>query len=603
MHPSFILTAPTSTAPTSSYAPPQSPLAVLSPTFTPITPAPPLPTISTSFSKSAAALLSYERIPSPDPFKKIITAFPLIPPTSPTARKTPPPNFPPSPPPTTRNSIPKKHVIVGSSNGRILCLTPSDGYWNTIEVPLSSISADAEIISIDAFERVSTYSFSDVVRTSAPRSSTYSSVPSGSRISNLIVAVTTGQTTTTANGDKENLFALRIYGTMSTGASLEKKLFSLASDCQVIALPFSPLKLTHTIMVEGKRRHIAFLLCGSDGIVHMYLENPASRKFTETATSFYFPMLGTIDNTVTSVKIQTVGSKRIVIAGCEDGEFRVAVSNFNEDTGTFDTEHQIVYSFSFFSPITDVILFNDKANPNIISTDLSEESLHLLVALSVESSVVFRNILTDGLTNPIELTNSENYDCAMCAHVMDIDWDGENEIVLGTYGQMMVVYKLAPSKSSYTLMYTHRFAYPLYHFTSLDLNCDGVLELVVTSMWGVHVLQYDLEIVRERVEKGLERVKRLQEKKQRVAELRKKVELEREKRKNAEETKPEEEKIEDEDKENDGDDDNVTIDETMNPNETSDEPVRVNIANAEEDNDGLDEEEITEITENEGETE
>ena len=36
----------------------------------------------------------------------------------------------------------------------------------------------------------------------------------------------------------------------------------------------------------------------------------------------------------------------------------------------------------------------------------------------------------------ITLPDSDKYDCVVCACVADVDWDGVNELVLGTYGQV-----------------------------------------------------------------------------------------------------------------------------------------------------------------------
>ena len=37
---------------------------------------------------------------------------------------------------------------------------------------------------------------------------------------------------------------------------------------------------------------------------------------------------------------------------------------------------------------------------------------------------------------------SDDYDVTTCAAVTDVDFDGEKEIVLGTFGQELLVYKL-----------------------------------------------------------------------------------------------------------------------------------------------------------------
>ena len=44
--------------------------------------------------------------------------------------------------------------------------------------------------------------------------------------------------------------------------------------------------------------------------------------------------------------------------------------------------------------------------------------------------------MKNGLSQQITLENSYNYDSVLCACVADVDFDGLNEIILGTYGQV-----------------------------------------------------------------------------------------------------------------------------------------------------------------------
>ena len=47
-----------------------------------------------------------------------------------------------------------------------------------------------------------------------------------------------------------------------------------------------------------------------------------------------------------------------------------------------------------------------------------------------------RNILDRGFSDPTVLPDSDRFDCVQCATIVDIDFDGYNEILLGTYGQV-----------------------------------------------------------------------------------------------------------------------------------------------------------------------
>ena len=52
-----------------------------------------------------------------------------------------------------------------------------------------------------------------------------------------------------------------------------------------------------------------------------------------------------------------------------------------------------------------------------------------------------RDIINYQFTKSTELPESCLYDSIMCAVVADIDWDGVNEIILGTYGKKLLIYK------------------------------------------------------------------------------------------------------------------------------------------------------------------
>lgn len=66
---------------------------------------------------------------------------------------------------------------------------------------------------------------------------------------------------------------------------------------------------------------------------------------------------------------------------------------------------------------------------------------HLLITSPVGYAAVFRYLTLDGLSQPIPLPNSDRFDAALTSHVVDIDMDGINELLIGTYGQRLLAYK------------------------------------------------------------------------------------------------------------------------------------------------------------------
>ena len=45
-------------------------------------------------------------------------------------------------------------------------------------------------------------------------------------------------------------------------------------------------------------------------------------------------------------------------------------------------------------------------------------------------------MLERGVGDPLVLAESDRCDSVLCARVADVDFDGQNEVLLGTYGQV-----------------------------------------------------------------------------------------------------------------------------------------------------------------------
>ncbi|KAI8370824.1 kaptin-like protein [Choanephora cucurbitarum] len=137
-----------------------------------------------------------------------------------------------------------------------------------------------------------------------------------------------------------------------------------------------------------------------------------------------------------------------------------------------------------------------------------EDDLHLVVTCAIEQAIVYQSIKKEGLEKSKTLPLSGNFDSVLCSHVMDVDWDGEKEILIGTYGRQVLIYKQGKEKhddlvtihirlpflivagtQAYTVLWKRQLAYPIYRMTHLDLNRDGLDELIISTMYGVHIFQ------------------------------------------------------------------------------------------------------------------
>lgn len=66
-----------------------------------------------------------------------------------------------------------------------------------------------------------------------------------------------------------------------------------------------------------------------------------------------------------------------------------------------------------------------------------QESIHLLVANSYEAPVVYRNILQNGMSLCKQIPIANQMDILLATFVADINFDGQNEILLGKYSKVM----------------------------------------------------------------------------------------------------------------------------------------------------------------------
>lgn len=85
------------------------------------------------------------------------------------------------------------------------------------------------------------------------------------------------------------------------------------------------------------------------------------------------------------------------------------------------------------------------------------------------------------------LSGSESSDCVLCCCIADINMDGQNEILLGTYGQEVLIFAL--TNNAWELTARKLFDAPVHSISYMDITNDGIKELIVLTQRGVHILQ------------------------------------------------------------------------------------------------------------------
>lgn len=90
----------------------------------------------------------------------------------------------------------------------------------------------------------------------------------------------------------------------------------------------------------------------------------------------------------------------------------------------------------------------------------------------------------------IILNGSESSDCILCSCIADINMDGQNEILLGTYGQEVLIFSFV--NNTWELVIRKLFDAPVHSISYMDVTNDGMKELIVLTQRGVHILQVEL---------------------------------------------------------------------------------------------------------------
>ncbi|XP_068257340.1 KICSTOR complex protein kaptin isoform X2 [Nyctibius grandis] len=294
------------------------------------------------------------------------------------------------------------------------------------------------------------------------------------------------------------------------------------------ATPKPPQHPPHRVCV-GDKLETVFLLSGNDPAVHLYKEHAASHQFEEQPVQHLFPELQDVPSNILWLDVCNLpgSGHRLTAFGCQSGHVRVARVAQGPPVvlQTWTIQHD--------GPVSHVLVFPLPPEPPprhgtspVIPVPPSTTQYHpvtpmspppddpvaaqgysVLVASTLELSVVYRDVLTNGLGDQLVLPGSDQYDAVLCALVADVDFDGVGEILLGTYGQELLCYKLSPSPAgaAFALVWTRRFPSPLLSLRHRDLTADGLRELAVVCLRGLHVLQHSLEETARRV---LERLRR-----------------------------------------------------------------------------------------------
>lgn len=360
----------------------------------------------------------------------------------------------------------EQELLAATLKGKVVCFRYQELQQKVRpvakEVQFTYIPVDAEIVSIDAFNK------------SPPKRG-------------LVVGITFIKD----SGDKATPF-LNIYCDYEPGS--EFNLESIAQSCLNLELQFTPFQLYHTeVQCDDGGNETVFLLSSHDQRIHLYKENASLHQFEEQPVERLFPELEQLPSNVLWLDMLSIeDGRRLSAFGCQNGCVGLALVN--------QTGPEILQSWrvQFDSPISTVLLFplSCKTEASKITEGDEMGGYNLLVTSTIEMAVIYRHVQERGLSHSMCLSESDQWDAVLSALVIDLDFDGQKEVLLGTYGQELLCYKYQAAVNGgdgqFQLQWRRSFKSPLLSIIYLDLTGDGLRELAVLTLKGLHVLQHSL---------------------------------------------------------------------------------------------------------------
>ncbi|XP_003700670.1 KICSTOR complex protein kaptin [Megachile rotundata] len=291
-----------------------------------------------------------------------------------------------------------------------------------------------------------------------------------------------------------------IDGEGDEGSSIE----AIAQNCLMVELAYTPYHLYHTILPQqSSHNEVVWLLSGSDYKIHMIREDKLNHGYSESSIEKYFPELHDIQGIAVWINIYYYDNYnwRLTVIGCECGLVVVAIVN------VLELKICRTWKLRYDRPISSVCIFpqqNNVMKPSFINSKgpkfpLSNETKLNILIVNTSNAVVFMDILNNGMDEDIILNGSETSDCILCSCTADINMDGRNEILLGTYGHEVLIFCFV--NSTWELIIRKLFDAPVHSICYMDITNDGMKELIVLTQRGVHILQHNIVDVKDKWKK------------------------------------------------------------------------------------------------------
>lgn len=125
-------------------------------------------------------------------------------------------------------------------------------------------------------------------------------------------------------------------------------------------------------------------------------------------------------------------------------------------------------------PISAVLLF-----------EIETEVIDLLVVSAAGYCILYRDVVQELLTRKI-IIKPPCYDALTAVSASDVDFDGQKEILVGSFSKEIFCFKI--TENSANLMWKIEAMHPIQCISDIDINKDGVNEIIVVTMYGITIL-------------------------------------------------------------------------------------------------------------------
>lgn len=276
----------------------------------------------------------------------------------------------------------------------------------------------------------------------------------------------------------------------------------IAQNCLTVELSYTPYHLYHTYLPPNESgNEIVWLISGDDKKIHTIREDKWSHGYAEVPTENFFPELADLRAVALKIVIHYYenGKRRLTMVGCKCGLVKVWLIDVEK------LEIKKCWSLRYDNPISTVDIFLTESaveRPAFLGRStpevclVPEPFLNILVVDALNGAVVFHDVLRRGMTADVALIGSESANCVLCSCIADFNMDGQNEILLGTYDQKVIVFSRRGDVWEMTKKI--EFDAAVHSISYVDLSGDGMKELVVLTQRGVHIMQHDPREVSER---------------------------------------------------------------------------------------------------------